>query len=295
MHCTNHKLAVSAGHQALRISSYLNHVTIATVQTMIVIFYFLTHDNHTSDAWTFSGITQRQAYVLQLNREPSLVVPEASVTEMNMRSKLWAAIIFQESSIALKLGMPSTSSQCDVGPHSLKYEDADSALSGDQPAIKLSSELTRTDISYVKSIWAYSSFVQENICKQRALGLPLCQTNERKRELVSAFRSLYRSFPEPFGSYEPGRFMVPNRRVVRQQIALTQSFFHAMMLLCADENDQADVITDIYSTFEAAHEALNAFFMMNALFGDETISWWACQQTAFEEAVSQTKDSLTSH
>lgn len=289
--------AVSAGHQALRISSYLNHVTIATVQTMIVIFYFLTHDNHTSDAWTFSGITQRQAYVLQLNREPSLVVPRSSVAEMNMRSKLWAAIIFQESSIALKLKLPSTSLQCDVGPHSLKYDEADKPAAlengfqvGEVPTTKLSSVPLKTDISYVKSIWAYSSFVQENICRQRALGLPLCQTNEHKREMVSAFRSLYRSFPQPFGSYDPKRFMDSNRRIVRQQIALTQSFFHAMMLICADENVQVDVITDIYSTFEAAHEAMGAFFMMNALFGDETISWWAYQQTAFEEAVSQTRN-----
>lgn len=261
---------------------------------MIVIFYFLTHDNHISDAWTFSGITQRQAYVLQLNREPVLVTPNASIADMNMRCKLWASIIFQESSIALSLRLPSTSLQGDVGPHSLSYDEADKSVAfnnslqnGELSTAKLCSELTKTDISYCKSIWAYSTFVQENICRQRALGMPICQTNEHKREMLSGYRSLYRSFPQPFGSYDSKRFLDPSRRVARQQIALTQSFFHAMMLICADDNAQADVINDSYGTFEAAHEAMGAFFAMDMLFGDETNAWWAYQHKAFEEAVSQ--------
>ena len=222
-----------------------------------------------------------------------MVTPAASTSEMNMRCKLWAAIVFQESSIALDLRLPSTSLQSDVGPHSLNYDEADNTVAfnaslenGEPPMSKLCPELTKTDISYCKSIWSYATFVQENICRQRALGLPLCQSNEHKREMLSAFRSLYRSFPQPFGSYDPQRFLDPSRRVARQQIVLTQSFFHAMMLICADENRQTDVITDSYSTFEAAHEAMNAFFAMNSLFGDETNAWWAYQHTAFEEAVS---------
>lgn len=286
-------VAVSAGHQAIRISSYLNRISITTVQTMILFFYFLINDNHISDAWTFSGITQRQAYVLQLNREPNLIVPHASVAEKNLRCKLWSMIIFQESGIAISLRLPSTSLQCDVGPHSLDYDEADQLanphpLQNGVPTTGIpSAERIRTDISYCKSIWAYAVFVQENVCRQRALGLPVCQSNDHKREMLSAFRSLYRSFPQPFGSYDPKRFLDPSLRVARQQIALTQSFFHAMMLICADENVQADVITDTYGTFEAAHEAMGAFFAMNALFGDETNGWWAYQHRAFEEAVRQ--------
>lgn len=43
------KFYVSAAHQALRISSYLNKASVRSIQAMVLITYFLINDNHASD------------------------------------------------------------------------------------------------------------------------------------------------------------------------------------------------------------------------------------------------------
>lgn len=40
---------VSAAHQALRISSYLNKASVRSIQAMVLVTYFLINDNHASD------------------------------------------------------------------------------------------------------------------------------------------------------------------------------------------------------------------------------------------------------
>ena len=61
---------VSASHQALQKFSYLSQPSLRSVQTMVLITYFLMNDNHGSDAYAFAGILIRQAYALGLNRDP---------------------------------------------------------------------------------------------------------------------------------------------------------------------------------------------------------------------------------
>lgn len=46
---------VSASHQALRMSSYLSRPCLRSIQTMVLITYFLMNDNHSSDAYCFAG------------------------------------------------------------------------------------------------------------------------------------------------------------------------------------------------------------------------------------------------
>lgn len=46
----------SAGNQALRMSSYLNTASLRSVQSMVLVGYFLINDNHASDGWAFSGL-----------------------------------------------------------------------------------------------------------------------------------------------------------------------------------------------------------------------------------------------
>lgn len=55
---------VSASHQALRMFSYLGRPSMRSIQTMVLITYFLMNDNHASDAWAFAGVLIRQAYAL---------------------------------------------------------------------------------------------------------------------------------------------------------------------------------------------------------------------------------------
>ena len=57
------------------------------------------------------------------------------------------------------------------------------------------------------------------------------------------------------------------------------------MLVCADENE--DLGVDVKGTLEAAHEAINSFFMLHALFEDEARVWYHFQNRAFSEAVRE--------
>lgn len=62
----------SAANQALRVGSYLSTASIRSVQTMVLICYFLINDNHASDGWAFAGILVRQAYAMGLHRDPNI-------------------------------------------------------------------------------------------------------------------------------------------------------------------------------------------------------------------------------
>jgi hypothetical protein len=62
----------SAANQALRVGSYLSTASIRSVQTMVLVCYFLINDNHASDGWAFAGILIRQAYAMGLHRDPNI-------------------------------------------------------------------------------------------------------------------------------------------------------------------------------------------------------------------------------
>jgi len=258
---------------------------------MILIFYFLVNDNHASDAWTFSGITLRQAYVLQLNRNPDIVVPEASPAEKHTRIRLWAFIVHQDSALAMFLKLPPSASLSDVKPYLLHYNEED-AMSGLYGANPLSpdmgpsyAEAARLDIAYVRMLWSMSLYQLEYICTPRALGLPLCRSRAHQQELISKFHSIYQSSIKPFGSYDVQRFYVSNPRLAKQQQAAACSVFHNLMIIAADNNEVNGVPCDLYVALGAAHEALIAFFAMMEFFGTEVNGWWAYQHRAFEQAV----------
>lgn len=62
----------SASNQALRMFSYLSSASLRSVQSMVLITYFLINDNHASDGWAFAGILMRQAYAMGLHRDPNI-------------------------------------------------------------------------------------------------------------------------------------------------------------------------------------------------------------------------------
>ncbi|KAL8832965.1 MAG: hypothetical protein Q9170_004625 [Blastenia crenularia] len=99
---------ISASHQALRMFSYLGRPSMRSIQTMVLITYFLMNDNHASDAWAFAGILQRQAYALGLNRDPSIVKPDAHPSEMQQRRKVWQAVFMQDTFLSVIIKLPPT-------------------------------------------------------------------------------------------------------------------------------------------------------------------------------------------
>ncbi|GAW14338.1 hypothetical protein ANO14919_037390 [Xylariales sp. No.14919] len=264
----------SAANQALRMSSYLSAASIHSVQAMVLLCYFLINDSHVSDGWAYAGILIRQAYSMGLHRDPNIVTPNASPFEKQQRRKLWQAVLVQDTFLTVLLSLPPSATHTDV-----RVDDFT-----EQSGITVHSD--PTDTAYVKGSWMLANLVQETICSPRSLDIPICSTQRQKSKLVADFRSVYRSFPDVFRSWDQDTIAQAagnNKRVVRQTLFLTSNYYHNLMLVHASES--ADVPVNIRGTLEAAHEAITAFFVLFQLFDTEARIWWVFNHRAFLEAL----------
>ena len=275
-------LTVSASHQALRVVGYLSRPSIRTIQTMVLIVYFLMNDNHAADAWAFAGILIRQAYALGLNRDPSIIVPNATRSEKQQRRKLWQAVLFQDTFLTVILRLPPTATHTDVRVEDLEPESEDSITGSGA-----------TDITYISSMWNLANIVQSTLCTPRSLQLPISPSSTQRTHLIASFHRVYMSCPRPFRNFSESSICdlaKQSKRLARQTLFLTSNYFHCLMLIYSDENQNMEV--DVRGTLDAAHEALNSFFLLHTLFQDEARIWYHFQHRAFSEAVSPFPPSL---
>ncbi|KAI0099964.1 fungal-specific transcription factor domain-containing protein [Nemania sp. FL0031] len=264
----------SAGNQALRMSSYLSTASIHSVQAMVLLCYFLINDNHASDGWAFAGILMRQAYAMGLHRDPNIVAPDATPFEKQQRRKLWQAVLLQDTFLTVLLSLPPSATHTDVRIDDFTEHSCNVAHSDP------------TDTAYIKGSWMLANLVQETICSPRSLDLPICSTQRQKSKLIADFRSVYRSFPDVFRSWDQdsiAQLASSNKRVVRQTLFLSSNYYHNLMLVHASESP--DVPVNIRGTLEAAHEAITAFFVLFTLFDTEARVWWVFNHRAFLEAL----------
>ncbi|KAI1366787.1 fungal-specific transcription factor domain-containing protein [Xylaria arbuscula] len=264
----------SAANQALRMSSYLSTASIHSVQAMVLLCYFLINDSHVSDGWAYAGILMRQAYAMGLHRDPNIVTPNASPFEKQQRRKLWQAVLLQDTFLTVLLSLPPSATHTDVRIDDFAEQSA--AINHSDPI----------DTAYVKGSWMLANLVQETICSPRSLDLPICSTQRQKSKLVADFRSVYRSFPDIFRSWDPdtiAQLANNNKRVVRQALFLSSNYYHNLMLVHASESP--DVPVNIRGTLEAAHEAITTFFVLFTLFDTEARVWWVFNHRAFLEAL----------
>ncbi|KAL3418395.1 zn 2cys6 transcription factor [Phlyctema vagabunda] len=265
---------VSASHQALRMSSYLNKASVRSIQAMVLITYFLINDNHASDGWAFAGILIRQAYAMGLHRDPNIVCPEANVFEKQVRRKLWQAVLLQDTFLTVLLTLPPSATHTDVNVEDLI--DDSSSIAHSSP----------TDTAYIRGCWTLANLVQETICSPRSLDLPICSTARQKQKLISDFRAVYRSLPDVFRSWDAESIALTcqsNKRLVRQILFLTSNYFHNVMLI--HSNASAEVPINVRGTLEAAHDAIQAFFLLYALLEADAKVWWVFNHRAFLEAM----------
>ncbi|KAL8736071.1 MAG: hypothetical protein Q9181_002585 [Wetmoreana brouardii] len=265
---------VSASHQALRMFSYLARPSMRSIQTMVLITYFLMNDNHASDAWAFAGILQRQAYALGLNRDPSIVAPNAHPLEMQQRRKVWQAVYIQDTFLSVIIKLPPTVTHTDVRIEDLvEIDDASFEHGG-------------SDTSFIRSMWSLAGIVQGTICTPRSLDHAICQNAAERARLVAHFQKIYRSLPLPFRTFNETAICElarRSRRLARQTLFLTSNYFHCLMLINADEHES--MACDTKATLEAAHEAVNSFFLFHTIFDGEAGVWFHFQHRAFSEAM----------
>lgn len=304
----------SAAHQALRIASYLNRGSFMTVQAIVLLCYFLMNDNKASDAWGFGGILVRHVYAMGLNRDPELVVPEASVAEKQQRRKLWQAVFHQDTFITVLLRLPPTTTFTDVSVDSL-IDEPDVVASpsnipttsppmnpmsissiAPSPSAMTTSSSTATpppptssnDTSFIRSMWRLANFVQPHICTPRALGHPLATSPQGKADLVAAFKAVFDSLPSILTSSDQVTFFqlaARNPRQARQNLFLRSNYYHCTMLIQVDESLRHGVARDVVGAIEAGRGGMLAFHNLWDHFFVDAGVWWVFQHRAFEEAV----------
>ena len=267
---------ISAAHQALRVINYLGRPSLRTMQTMVLIIYFLMNDNHASDAWAFAGILTRHACALGLNRDPShTITRNAHPFEKQQRRKLWQAVLFQDTFFSIIIKLPPNATHSDCLVEELEQEE--------DPSLSLDGA---NDISYISSMWRLANLVQGTICTPHSLDMPI-SANEAKRScFINYFENLYSSLPAPYRTFNDVaicNLAAQSSRLARQALFVTSNYFHCIMLLYADEHDHLDL--DVYGTLDAAHEAISSFFLLHKLFEDEARVWYHFQNRAFSEAM----------
>ncbi|KAL2060933.1 hypothetical protein VTL71DRAFT_8985 [Oculimacula yallundae] len=266
---------VSAAHQSLRMSSYLNKASIRSIQAMVLITYFLINDNHASDGWAFAGILIRQAYAMGLHRDPNIVCPSASVFDKQQRRKLWQAVLLQDTFLTVLLSLPPSATHTDVSVSDLT--DDSSSIANANP----------TDTAYIRGCWTLANLVQESICSPRSLDLPISSTSRQKTKLLNQFSTVFKSFPEIFRSFTPSpsnslSLLKTNKRTILQTLFLTSNYYHNVMLV--HSSPSPDVPIDVRGALDAAHSAIGAFFRLFELFESEARVWWVFNHRAFLEA-----------
>ena len=186
---------------------------------------------------------------------------------------MWQAVLLQDTFLTVLLSLPPSATHTDVSVSDLEEP---SSIAHSDP----------TDVAYIRGSWTLANLVQESICSPRSLDLPICTTPRHKVKLVADFRSVYRSFPDVFRSWdaESIQALAPtNKRVVRQTLFLTGNYFHNLMLVHASESPE--VPANIRGLLDAAHFAIGAFFLLFKLFDDEARVWWVFNHRAFLEAL----------
>ncbi len=264
----------SASNQSLRLSSYLNKTSIRSMQAMILITYFLINDNHASDGWAYAGMIIRQAYAMGLHRDPDIVVPHATVFEKQVRRKLWQAVLLQDTFLTVLLSLPPSATHTDVNVD--EFIDDSSSIATTDP----------TDAAYIRHSWKLANFVQGAICTPRSLDRPIASSRHHKDQLLVAFNDIYQAFSVTFSTQDCAalaRLAVSNKRIVRQTLFLSSNYYHNVMLLHSSKS--AEVPMDFRGVLTAAHEAMNAFFLLCEIFWDDARVWWVFNHRAFLEGL----------
>ncbi|KAM3424400.1 hypothetical protein BST61_g6407 [Cercospora zeina] len=263
---------LSCCHQSLCISSYLNRWSLLTVQTMILICHFMITNNRIADAWTISGIVQRQIYRLRLNCVPRDLGLHLDHETVQVRLRLWQAAMLQDTLLCLRLKRPPSTTYFNVSHYDI------------QP-IQISNEHASTDVAYARAMWQCSVLIQDTVCTPRSSHQQLSTDAAHRCQVVSKFRDLYAQLEEPFCQTAPSRFDHLPPRLLYQMVTVASTYFHALMFVFTDRNEKAGVHSDPSGAIRAAHEGMAAFFALVRLAPGHMRVWAAVHSRTYAMAA----------
>lgn len=270
---------LSCCHQSLCISNYFNRCSLLTIQTLILVCHFLISSDRVADAWSISGIVQRQIYGLKLSRNPEGLSVDgenfANDEMFQVRLRLWQAAMSQDTLLSLRFSKPSSTTHFDVSPDHIR------SLSSAPPGS------ASFDAAYVRAMWQCSTLIQETICHPRSISQPLAVDATHRSHIVARFRQVYAQLEEPFCQTTPTRFDNQPPRLVLQMATFTSIYFHALMLLLIERNDKTGLHSDVRAAIQAAHEGMAAFFALVRLSPGHMRIWTAVHNRTYAMAVSR--------
>ncbi|KAJ9133178.1 zn 2cys6 transcription factor [Pleurostoma richardsiae] len=252
---------ISVSNKALQMSSHGGTSSVRAVQAMVLITEFLINDGRIEAAWDFAGALVPQAYALELHRHPGTVTPAANIPDKQQRLRAWRAVYLQNTFLATVLSRPASATPGIVDDETDVWDTA----------------WDPTDTAYGRGSYKVAKLAR------KAIGGPRYSTANRS-ELVQEFEGVYRTFPGMFWRPDVGHLETlakHNPRAARQTWLLTNEYYHNLMLVYASASKYADALR----TLVAAHNAINAFFMLHRLSGAGTRDRWASKYNAVVEAV----------
>ncbi|KAK2630582.1 hypothetical protein QTJ16_001402 [Diplocarpon rosae] len=111
-------------------------------------------------------------------------------------------------------------------------------------------------------------------------------TSYIRATLLNSFRNVFRTLPPIFRAWTPTSLALlaqTNKRIVRQALFLTSNYYHNVMLLHSSGSPAVPI--DVKGALEAAHEAIQAFFLMFEILEAEAKVWWVFNHRAFLESM----------
>ena len=159
------------------------------------------------------------------------------------------------------------------------------------PPSSLTSQLPgkHSDIDYIRCMWRMADLVQKHICTPCALSRPVATSSRDKHALLSRFHALLSSFPPSLTTplcASSALLVADGGRMARQNLFLRSSFWHAVMLVEADESEEVGVSCNVRGALEAGRTAVRSFFDFWDYLRTDAGVWWVLMHSAFEEAVS---------
>ncbi|KAM3416022.1 hypothetical protein BST61_g9509 [Cercospora zeina] len=259
---------LSASHESLVVSNYLQMHSLRRSQALLLICHFLINDSRLIEAWTLAGLAQRQACSLKLSHA-HLAMQASGSSEDWQRAQLWDALCHQDNMIACLLKMPRSINS-----------DASSSTFQEQQADEESQ--ATTDRRYHTALARIAAFANEHMFSPTTAAT----TAREARHICDLLQAIFDSFEAPFQNLDS--FWVQNQensQLARQGIEIMSVFhFHMMLILHMARDSSTAIPSD--KLIHCFHEGLAAFFALSDLEPNAARTWSLCHTLSYLQAVS---------
>jgi hypothetical protein len=101
---------ICCSFECLRFTNFLSHATLENIQTLLILGNVISNNMNAGVAWSLMGLTVRLSQTLGLHR---LCPPSTSAQIKSVRSKVWWALLWQDSLLSISYDRASSTTTID--------------------------------------------------------------------------------------------------------------------------------------------------------------------------------------